>query len=112
VGLKKKPIIIKFNKEDEKQKFHNWALEKSQSSNEINKAKKAMLLAQRNIELSSKRSELTEEVGIKVSTGFHSNPSTTSTAIKTSSDKPKLQNSHVKEKKDGTNAFTTNNRRG
>jgi len=108
MSLKRKPTIIKFDGEDEKQKFFNWALGKSQPSKGVNKAKAAMKLAQKNTELNSKRSQLTEKVEIEVSRSPYTSH------LKISSSRESLREIRVKRKRqrNGTHAFTSNNRRG
>ncbi|WP_226680727.1 hypothetical protein [Sutcliffiella horikoshii] len=55
MSLKRKPTVIKFSQEEEKQKFYNWAVGPSEPSKGINKARDAMRLAQRNNQFRSKR---------------------------------------------------------
>ncbi|MDQ0882877.1 MULTISPECIES: hypothetical protein [Peribacillus] len=112
MSLKRKPTLIKFGGEDEKQKFLNWALEKSQPSKGINKAKDAMHSAQRNIELNSKRSELTGEVEIEVSRSSRPGHSSNPAVIKASLSRRRSRRTHAKRKRDGAYAITSNNRRG
>jgi hypothetical protein len=48
MNIKKKPVIIKFDRKEDRQKFLNWALGKSEPTKGIKKAKAAMLLAKHN----------------------------------------------------------------
>ncbi|RKI97749.1 hypothetical protein D7X33_52995 [Butyricicoccus sp. 1XD8-22] len=64
----RKPTVIKFNGESDKQRFENWAFSKSKTTAGINKAKNAMRLAQRNTEQATKNSKKTEDVEVVVVT--------------------------------------------
>lgn len=48
MSIKKKPVVIKLEGEEDRQKFLNWALGKSEPTKGIHKAKAAMLLARQN----------------------------------------------------------------
>ncbi|WP_400243751.1 hypothetical protein AB3U99_21335 [Niallia sp. JL1B1071] len=108
MNLKRKPMVIKFTKDAERQKFFNWALGKNRSTEGISRAKAAMNLAQKN-ELHSRRDEMLEE--IKVWRSSRLGHSSYMPVLK-SSGRQRLQKNHLKRKRDGNHAFTGNNRRG
>ena len=113
MSLKRKPTVIKFDREDERQKFLNWALGKSKPSNGLKRAKNAMHLAQRALKTNSQEGELTvplEEV--KVPVRAYSRHSSPSGVLNVSSGRLRSRRKNAKRKRDGAHAFTTNNRRG
>ncbi|WP_449441948.1 hypothetical protein [Ureibacillus acetophenoni] len=99
MSFKRKPTVIKFDKDYDNQKFINWALNKSEPNKGINKAKNAMRLAQHSIEL-DKITNQPKKIVIQ-----HVDSTTPS----------KVLPSRVRIKKrirDGENEVNTNNRHG
>lgn len=58
MNFKRKPTVIKFNDEQEKQKFINWAFSKSEPNEKIDKVKDAMCLAQQHTISNSQKDKL------------------------------------------------------
>lgn len=99
MSYKRKPTVIKFQEDYEKEKFINWAFNKSEPNEGINKAKNAMRLAQEDLESNTIRDKQ-KKIVVQV-VGAH-----TLSKVKPGRVRRKLR------KRDGENAIKTNYRRG
>lgn len=99
MSLKRTPTIIKFSKEEETQKFHNWAVGPSKPSEGIRKARNAMRLAQRNNQLNSQRK--VRKVEIQATKISLSNFSSSPTVIRSERKYKLIKKSYIKIKRDG-----------